>query len=103
MSEGEEEAEPQRPSPVVHHESCTVVDRRNMVRVERMPNAQDVGNHAHADVRCSCWERPGMGKVETPTGCVEHEDASGDEEQGPPGTIRHVVNATCARTACHVP
>ena len=103
MPERKEEAKPERSSAVVHHKPGTVVDRRYVVGVERMPNAQHVGNHAHAHICCPRWKRPRVGKIQAPTGDVEQEHASGDEEKRSLGSTRHVAKATRAQTACHVP
>ena len=51
MTQREEKSDPQRSLALLQHVPHRVVDRRDMVRVEGMPQAEHVGDEAQADQR----------------------------------------------------
>ena len=90
MTHREEEAHPHRPAAPLHHQPGGVVDGRDVIGVERVPDAEGVGEHTGTSERAGTRRAAGHGDVERPPGDVQHHDDRDDAGQlqtlsaGPP-------------------
>jgi hypothetical protein len=96
MTQRKEEADAQRPLALLQHEPHRVVDRRDVIGVEGVPQPEHVGDEAEPD---QCRKACGVVKVESPAHCVQQGDDAVERRQPAPfrGRERRRVPAHVAQ------